>query len=136
MNSKFKGSWLAMLTAFVSLMALNGDAFFDAMLSLPRLIEAYTAMLLLGTGSFALSIGFAGGVYAWIERWAPSNWQPGRPATSVKHSKARRNAGFFCAQPHHIVSLHPGHRGHNWGVRRAHAVFTNEILSGVLALDP
>lgn len=76
MNNKLKGGWLAVLTTFVGLMALNGQAFFDAMLGLPRLVEAYTAMLPLGTNSLALSVLFAGGVYVWIERWAPSSWQP------------------------------------------------------------
>lgn len=76
MNGKLTGITWATIAAFITLIAANGQAFFDAMLGVPKLVQAYTSMLPFGAGSLLLSVAFAGGAYFWIERWAPAKWQP------------------------------------------------------------
>lgn len=78
MNGKLQVTTWATFVAFVTLIAANGQAFFDALNGVPSLVAAYTAMLPLGTGSLLLSIAFASGAYVFIERWAPEQWTPRR----------------------------------------------------------
>lgn len=78
MNTKLQVTTWATFAAFVTLIAANGQAFFDALMGVPKLVSAYTAMLPLGGGSLLLSMAFASGAYVFIERWSPVKWTPRR----------------------------------------------------------
>lgn len=63
--------WIAMLTPLITLIAVQGKPFFEALSALPTFIAAFAAVLPLGTRSLLLAVLLAAGTYYWLERWTP-----------------------------------------------------------------
>lgn len=72
MNGRMQAVSWATVATVVTLVATHGQAFFEAMVGLPRLIAAWSSEMPLGAGSFLLSIALAAGACAFTLRWLPA----------------------------------------------------------------
>lgn len=86
MNDRFLKATGLSLGAFLILFAANGKAFFEALLGFPALVQAWSAVLPLGAGSFLLAVVVAMGVWAFAMRYMnlrPDGRRPNLGADTV-----------------------------------------------------